>query len=142
MLDAQVEYFNVLIAYINAVFDARDASFRLMHAMGLMMPTPGAEGDWFELFFSKTPERERLESSLKDTADIASSPADQKIAEKLGLDVSQTEVEKAAGFVLTPAQRLEVEKSSERSRVQGSTTEKELRPTLKPAPVLDPRFYR
>jgi len=88
------------------------------------------------------PERERLESSLKDTADIASSPADQKIAEKLGLDVSQTEVEKAAGFVLTPAQRLEVEKSSERSRVQGSAAEKELRPNLKPAPVLDPRFYR
>ena len=56
--------------------------------------------------------------------------------------MSQTEVEKAAGFVLTPAQRLEVEKSSERSRVQGSATEKELRPTLKPAPVLDPRFYR
>ncbi|MCE2744989.1 MAG: TolC family protein [Burkholderiales bacterium] len=142
MLDAQVEYFNVLIAYINAVFDARDASFRLMHAMGLMLPTPGAEADWFALFFSKNPERERLESSLKDTADIASSPADQKIAEKLGLDVSQAEVEKAAGFVLTPAQRLEIEKRSERSRLQGTTAEKQLSPTLKPAPVLDPRFYR
>ena len=142
MLDAQVEYFNVLIAYINAVFDARDASFRLMHAMGLMMPTPGAEGDWFQLFFSKLPERDRLESSLKDTADIASSPADQKIAEKLGLDVSQTEINKAAGFVLTPAQRLQIEKDSERSRVQASDVEKQLKPALKPAPVLDPRFYR
>lgn len=142
MLDAQVEYFNVLIAYINAVFDARDASFRLMHAMGLMMPTAGAEGDWFELFFSKNPERERLESSLKDTADIANSPADQKIAEKLGLDVTQSEVDKAAGFVLTPTQRLEIERDSARGRVTGSDTEKELRPSLKPAPVLDPRFYR
>ncbi|MCR2746070.1 TolC family protein [Limnobacter parvus] len=142
MLDAQVEYFNVLIAYINAVFDARDASFRLMHAMGLMMPTPGAEADWFGLFFSQSPERERLESSLQDTADIASSPADQKIAEKLGLDVSQTEMEKAAGFVLTPAQKLEVERSSQRSRVQGSDAEKDTRPTLRPAPILDPRFYR
>ena len=142
MLDAQVEYFNVLIAYINAVFDARDASFRLMHAMGLMMPTPGAEADWFELFFSKTPERERLESSLQDTADIASSPADQSIAKKLGLDVSQSEVDKAAGFVLTPAQRLEIEQNVQSRRVQGTEIEKELKPTLRPAPILDPRFYR
>ena len=142
MLDAQVEYFNVLIAYINAVFDARDASFRLMHAMGLMMPTPGAEAEWFQLFFSKQPERDRLESSLKDTADIASSPADQKIAEKLGLDVSQTEINKAAGFVLTPAQRLQIEKESEKSRVQASEAEQQTRPVLRPAPLLDPRFYR
>lgn len=142
MLDAQVEYFNVLIAYINAVFDARDASFRLMHSMGLMMPTPGAEADWFELFFTKNSERDRLDSSLKDTADIASSPADQKIAEKLGLDVSQTEIEKAAGFVLTPAQRLAIEKNTQRNRVQVTDEEKESNPTLKPAPVLDPRFYR
>lgn len=142
MLDAQVEYFNVLIAYINAVFDARDASFRLMHSMGLMMPTPGAEADWFQLFFSKQSERDRLESSLKDTADIASSPADQKIAEKLGLDVSQSEINKAAGFVLTPAQRLQIEKESVRRRVQTSDVENETRPALKSAPILDPRFYR
>lgn len=142
MLDAQVEYFNVLIAYINAVFDARDASFRLMHAMGLMMPTPGAEAEWFAMFFSQSPERARLEGSLKDTADIASSPSDQKIAEKLGLTVTASEVEKAAGFVLTPAQRLELQNRAPRNRVQVSPDEKELKPSLKTAPILDPRFYR
>jgi outer membrane protein, adhesin transport system len=144
MLDAQVEYFNVLIAYINAVFDARDAGFRLMHAMGLMMPTAGAEGDWFAMFFSKNPERARLESSLKDTANIANSPADQNIAEKLGLDASSPQPNQASGVSLTPAPALGVggDSAPRKARVPGSAEERTTRPTLKPAPVLDPRFYR
>ncbi|HEX4843328.1 MAG TPA: TolC family protein [Limnobacter sp.] len=142
MLDAQVEYFNVLIAYINAVFDARDASFRLMHSMGLMMPTPGAESDWFALFFSDLPERQRLEKSLEETANIASSPLDDKIAEKLGIQVTPGELEKASGFVLTPTQRLEAQREASKSRIGQTDAERNLKPSLKPAPILDPRFYR
>ena len=143
MLDAQVEYFNVLIAYINAVFDARDAGFRLMHATGLLMPTAGAEGDWVAMFFSKNPERARLESSLKDTANIANSPADQNIAEKLGLSADSPQPNEASGVSLTPAPALGVgENKPRKGRVPGSEEEKTTRPTLKPAPILDPRFYR
>lgn len=142
MLDAQVEYFNVLIAYINAVFDARDAGFRLMHAMGQFMPTAGSEADWFGQFFATETERARLEKSLEATADIASSPADQEIAKKLGLEVNQSQVQDASKFVLTPAQKLEVQRDTEKSRVGSTPTEKELKPSLRRAPVLDPRFYR
>ncbi|MCQ8897271.1 TolC family protein [Limnobacter humi] len=142
MLDAQVEYFNVLIAYVNAVFDAREAGFRLMHAMGQMMPTAGAEATWFAQFFAQQTERARLEESLKATADIASSPADQDIAKRLGLDVSQKEIQKASEFTLTPAQRLQVEREAEKVRVAPSDNEKGLKPKLRAAPILDPRFYR
>ncbi|HEX4917491.1 MAG TPA: TolC family protein [Limnobacter sp.] len=142
MLDAQVEYFNVLIAYINAVFDARDASFRLMHSMGLMMPTPGAESDWFALFFSDLPERQRLEKSLEETANIASSPLDDKIAEKLGIEVTPGELEKASGFVLTPTQSMNAQREASKSRIGQTDAERNLKPSLKPAPILDPRFYR
>ncbi|WP_370263877.1 TolC family protein [Limnobacter sp.] len=142
MLDAQVEYFNVLIAYINAVFDARDASFRLMHAMGLMLPTPGAESDWFALFFTDRPERQRLEKSLEETANIANTPLDDKIAEKLGIQVTPAEMEKASGFVLTPSQQLQTQREGGSTRPTPSDTERGLRPSLRPAPILDPRFYR
>ncbi|HEY1059043.1 MAG TPA: TolC family protein [Limnobacter sp.] len=142
MLDAQVEYFNVLIAYVNAVFDAREAGFRLMHAMGQMMPTAGAEATWYGQFFAQQTERARLEESLKATADIASSPADQDIAKRLGLDVSQKDIQKASEFTLTPAQRLQVEREAEKVRVAPSDNEKGLKPKLRAAPILDPRFYR
>jgi outer membrane protein, adhesin transport system len=143
MLDAQVEYFNVLIAYINAVFDARDASFRLMHAMGQMMPANGSEALWFARFFSKNSERARLEASLKETETIASSPSDAGIAEKLGITVDKKELQEASRFTLTPAQRLELEKG----RAQGpkpvsSDGEQGVKPSLRTAPGLDPRFVQ
>lgn len=142
MLDAQVEYFNVLIAYINAVYDARDASFRLMHAAGLFMPTIGSEAEWFAQFFSPVPVRPELEKSLQETTDIAASPSDGRIAEQLGIQVDRRDIERASGFVLTPAQRLELQREQSGSRPQASPAEGQARPALRPAPTLDPRFIR
>ena len=142
MLDAQVEYFNVLIAYINARFDQRDAGIRLLHALGQMRPTPGNEGNWFAQFFTEDTERKRLESSLKATEAIASSPSDEKIAERLGISVSAQEVREAERFVLTPSQRLGIIERVEKDKeVRGSMGEQSLRPSLKADPALDPRFY-
>lgn len=142
MLDAQVEYFNVLIAYINAVFDSREAGFRLMHATGQFMPTSGAEAEWFAQFFAQQTERSRLEKSLQETADIAAAPADEEIAQRLGLTVNSRDVKQANEFTLTQAQRLQIQRDAEKARVSVSETEKANIPTLKPAPILDPRFYR
>lgn len=143
MLDAQVEYFNVLIAYINAVFDARDAGIRLMHAMGQFYPTPGSEGAWFKQFFSSKPERKNLEKSLQATEDIASSASDSEIAEKLGINVDSRSVREASKFVLTPTQRLQIRQEQEQAnKLRNSEIEKELKPTLRTAPGLDPRFYK
>lgn len=142
MLDAQVEYFNVLIAYINARFDQRDAGIRLLHAMGQVMPTAGNEANWFAQFFTDQSERKRLESSLKATEEIASSPSDEKIAEKLGINVNARELREAERFVLTPSQQLDVRQRVETDkRVRGSVGENSLRPSLKSDSALDPRFY-
>lgn len=140
MLDAQVEYFNVLIAYINATFDSRDAGLRLVHAMGQMMPANGSEGVWFERFFSKDTERKRLEQALKETENIASAPSDAGIAEKLGISVDKKSLQDAQKFTLTPAQRLEIEKNRPRSSVGTSDSERGVAPRLQTAPGLDPRF--
>lgn len=143
MLDAQVEYFNVLIAYVNATFDARDAGFRLVHATGQMMPASGSEGLWFARFFSKNSERARLEASLKETENIASSPSDAGIAEKLGIAVDKKTIQDASRFTLTPAQRLELERNRPKApQVKNTEGEKGVVPSLRTAPALDPRFVQ
>ncbi|WP_288109172.1 TolC family protein [Limnobacter sp.] len=141
MLDSEVEYFNVLIAYINSVFDAREAGFRLLRAMGQMMPTPHQEGDWISPFFAKVPERAKLQDNLRATADIASSPADDNIARQLGIAVDQADIQNASRFVLTPSQRLSVTRKAENERILNSESERSVRPALKTDTKLDKDFY-
>jgi adhesin transport system outer membrane protein len=105
MLDAQVEYFNVLVAYLNAVFDARLANLRLLHAIGEMRPNVDPV-PWLENFYSRTSEKAKLERSLKASEEVARSRTDKTLADELGIKVDPVAAERAEKFFLSPDSEL------------------------------------
>lgn len=52
MLDAQVEANNVLIDWVNAVFDQRLNELKLAKEVGKLLPPEGGEGDWARALFT------------------------------------------------------------------------------------------
>jgi outer membrane protein TolC len=111
MLDAQVEYFNVLIAYLNAVFDARIANLRLLHAVGEMRPSADP-APWLENFYSRSSERVKLERRLKASEDVARERTERSVADELGIQVDPESAERAGRYFLSPDTELKMNKRS------------------------------
>ncbi len=111
MLDAQVEYFNVLIAYLNAVFDARIANLRLLHAVGEMRPAADP-APWLENFYSRSSERVKLERRLKASEEVARAKTDRNVADELGIQVDPESAERAGRYFLSPDTELKMNKRS------------------------------
>ncbi|MCE2680390.1 MAG: TolC family protein [Burkholderiales bacterium] len=105
MLDAQVEYFNVLVAYLNAVFDARVASFRLLHATGEMRPAVDP-APWLDGFYTRNLEKVKLERSLAASEEVARAKTERNLADELGIKVDPSTADKAEKFYLSPDSEL------------------------------------
>lgn len=129
MLDAQVEYFNVLIAYLNAVFDARVANLRLLHALGEMRPSADP-APWLESFYSRSSERVKLDRRLKASEEVARAKSDRMVADELGIQVDPETVEKASRYFLSPDMELKLNKRPGKPP-QTTNREQTTKPTLR-----------
>lgn len=137
MLDAQVEYFNVLIAYLNSVFDARIANLRLLHAIGEMRPTADP-GPWVESFFSRSSERIKLDRRLKASEEVARAKTERSLADELGIQVDPATAERAERYFLSPDTELRLNKRQPSRAPGGSTKEKGTAPNLRYSTDLAP----
>ncbi len=140
MLDAQVEYFNVLISYLNAVFDARAASIRLVHGMGQLQPSD-EPGQWFTQFFTAKSERAKLQNNLNITRDIARGRTDANSANDLGIKVDAQTVSRAVQFSLTPEATISRKPRNEPTTVKSSPEELKTGPVLKPSMEMTTKSY-
>lgn len=136
MLDAQVEYFNVLIAYLNAVFDARIANLRLLHAIGEMRPSADP-APWLENFYSRASVRLSLENRLKASEEVARAKSDRSIADELGIQVDRDTVERAGKYFLSPDTELKLNKRPGRAP-ESSRREQSSSPSLRYSTDLAP----
>ena len=133
MLDAQVEYFNVLVAYLNAAFDARTASIRLLHAMGQLQPPAEDPGAWLTQFFTQRSERQKLEKNLLLTQEISRGKTTSDSATDLGIKVDTRTAERAEQFSLTPESRISRKPRKPEALPDNSQDEKLSKPALKPS---------
>lgn len=66
MLDAQVEANNVIIDWVNSVFDQRQNELRLAKELGKLLPDEGGELDWARAFFGGSDFRDKVRELLRD----------------------------------------------------------------------------
>lgn len=66
MLDAQVEANNVIIDWVNAVFDQRQNELKLAKELGKLLPDEGGELDWARAFFGGADFRDKVRELLRD----------------------------------------------------------------------------
>jgi outer membrane protein TolC len=99
VLDAQVEYYALLLDYVDAMFDLRITEFRLLRTAGRLWVAPDSDNLWIDSIFSGANRPVLAEDSLLSAACIAD-------AARCGGDAGAEPQQQGIGIALRRAARL------------------------------------